>query len=91
MCFALFTVAAVETVHSFSTAKTNATYQTMFASVTSGIGSIIGNSTEGLIIDYFNTAFLYFILFLFCSVSAVCYGAFHISSRKYSHPVEQSV
>lgn len=91
ICFALFTVAAVETVHSFSTAKTNATYQTVFASVTSGLGSIIGNSTGGLIIDYSNTAFLYFILFLFCSVSAVCYGVFHISSRKYSRPVEQGV
>ncbi|MCD9022583.1 MFS transporter [Cohnella silvisoli] len=53
----------VGVVQSYASEKTKATFQTIFAAVTWGLGGIIGNAAGGVIVDHMGTPFLYFVLF----------------------------
>jgi PPP family 3-phenylpropionic acid transporter len=89
IAFAFFAGAAIEIVDRFSTDETKATFQTVFAAITSGLGGIIGSAFGGILIDQKGAPFLYFILFLFClagsilfAISSIRGGALGIASNK---------
>jgi PPP family 3-phenylpropionic acid transporter len=67
--YALFASLAVEVVEGYASEKTKATFQTIFAAVTYGLGGIIGSTAGGILIDYKGAPFLYLVLF-FVSASA---------------------
>jgi PPP family 3-phenylpropionic acid transporter len=63
----------VEVVESFASAKTKATFQTIFAAVTWGLGGIIGNAAGGVIVDHRGTPFLYLILFILSAAASLLF------------------
>lgn len=64
--FAFFASNSVEIVDAFSSAETKATFQTMFAAITYGLGGIVGSACGGIIVDHLGTSVLYFTLFVLC-------------------------
>lgn len=73
--YAFFAVAAVETVDTFSDEASKATFQTVFAAITSGLGGIIGTASGGIIVDMTGVESLYLLLFVLCLASAVGFVA----------------
>lgn len=73
IAFAFFAGVAVELVDRFAGARTKATYQTLYAAVTWGLGGIAGNLIGGQIVELRGVAFLYIVLFLLCASSALFY------------------
>ncbi|HEX7056300.1 MAG TPA: MFS transporter [Bacilli bacterium] len=64
--FAFYASNSVEMVDDFSGSDNKASFQTIFASLTYGLGGIIGAAIGGIIIDLSSTTHLYFVLVLFC-------------------------
>ncbi|KIL39160.1 hypothetical protein SD70_21655 [Gordoniibacillus kamchatkensis] len=73
--YAFFAGAAVETVDALSDEAAKATFQTVYAAVTSGLGGIIGTAAGGVIVDLLGAATLYLFLFVLCLLSAVGFVA----------------
>ncbi|NRF90121.1 MFS transporter [Paenibacillus frigoriresistens] len=86
MAYAFFASASVEMVKSYSKDETQATFQTVFAAITTGLGGIIGGAFGGIFIDQMGAPFLYFILFALCMTAAVL---FIISNKMSNRSIKQ--
>jgi MFS family permease len=86
MAYAFFASASVEMVKSYSKDETQATFQTVFAAITTGLGGIIGGAFGGIFIDHMGAPFLYFILFALCMTAAVL---FIISNKMSNRSIKQ--
>lgn len=71
--FAFFASLAVEVVESYASERTKATFQTIFAAATYGLGGIIGSSAGGIIIDHKGAPFLYLVLFFVSMAAALLF------------------
>jgi PPP family 3-phenylpropionic acid transporter len=71
--FAFFASLAVEVVEGYASERTKATFQTIFAAGTYGLGSIIGSSVGGIIIDHKGAPFLYLVLFFVSTTAALLF------------------
>jgi PPP family 3-phenylpropionic acid transporter len=76
--FALFASATVEVVSTFAEKETKATYQAVFAAITSGLGGIIGSAIGGIVIDHWGMPALYVILSLCCFAAAALFVLFKL-------------
>lgn len=74
IAFAFVAGTAVEVVDSFSSDRTKATLQTIFAATTWGLGGIVGNAAGGMIVDHLGVTILYFILGIFCAAASALYA-----------------
>lgn len=72
--FAFAAGTAVEVVERFASAKTKATFQTIYAAVTWGLGGIFGNAAGGVIADGTGTPFLFLILFVLSATAAALFA-----------------
>jgi PPP family 3-phenylpropionic acid transporter len=79
IAFAFVAGTAVEVVESYSSDRTKATMQTLFAAVTWGLGGIVGNAFGGVIVDHLGPQLLYLILGIFCATASTLYM---ITSRR---------
>ncbi|WP_274652019.1 MFS transporter [Paenibacillus humicola] len=82
IAFAFFASMTVETVEAFSGERTKATYQSVFAAGTYGLGGIIGNTAGGAVIDREGAPFLYAVLGTLSLVSLALYAGFGLSRRR---------
>ncbi|MDQ8736036.1 MFS transporter [Paenibacillus sp. LHD-38] len=73
IAFAFAAGTAVEVVESYSSDRTKATMQTIFAAVTWGLGGIVGNAAGGLIVDHWGVQALYLILGILCAAASGMY------------------
>jgi len=71
--FAFFASLAVEVVGGYASERTKATFQTIFAAVAYGLGSIIGSYSGGVIIDYKGAPTLYLVLFFVSMAAALLF------------------
>ncbi len=74
IAFAFVAGTAVEVVESYASDRTKATFQTVFAAVTWGLGGIIGNAVGGVIVDHLGAPFLYCILGICCAAASALYA-----------------
>jgi PPP family 3-phenylpropionic acid transporter len=82
IAFAFYACAAVEVVESLSNGLNKASYQTVFAAVTSGLAGIIGSAAGGFIVDLRGAPFLYLILFLISLAASVLFAVSRVSLNK---------
>jgi PPP family 3-phenylpropionic acid transporter len=80
--YALFASASVEMVGSFSKGETKATFQTVFAAITSGLGGIIGGAFGGTLIDRMGAPFLYLILFVVSLAAATLFVIYNMLTSR---------
>ncbi|WP_169306637.1 MFS transporter [Cohnella pontilimi] len=71
--FAFAAGTAVEVVGRFASVRTKATFQTIYAAVTWGLGGIFGNAAGGVIADGMGTPFLYVVLFGLSATASVLF------------------
>ncbi|WP_171643638.1 MFS transporter [Paenibacillus phytorum] len=86
IAYAFFASASVEMVKSYSKDETQATFQTVFAAITTGLGGIIGGAFGGIFIDHMGAPSLYFILFVLCLTAAIL---FIISNKMSNRPTKK--
>lgn len=71
--FAFFASLAVEVVGGYASERTKATFQAIFAAIAYGLGSILGSSAGGVIIDYKGAPALYLVLFFVSMVAGLLF------------------
>ncbi|MGO4543557.1 MFS transporter [Paenibacillus sp. 2TAB23] len=74
IAFAFVAGTAVEVVESYSSERTRATLQTVFAAITWGLGGIVGNAAGGVMVDHLGVQSLYLILGIFCATASILYA-----------------
>lgn len=72
--FAFAAGTLVEVVEGYASAHTKATFQTVFAAASWGLGGIIGNAAGGVIVDAQGAPFLFLLLFILCASASLLFA-----------------
>ena len=72
-------------VNKYANKNAKATYQTLFAALTSGVGGIVGSTVGGIVIDHWGVYNLYVLMFLLSFGAMIGFTAW----RKQLEPVKQ--